>query len=401
MCALALLCPSVVEISGGPYYEAWVEPPLASLLLQGLARTALDLERLRLLALSQKQIPYIKSSLFSNLATFRSLRVLHCSTAMIDSPVVLLLGTLPELESLKISAPAVDEFDAERDNGDPEDDLSLDDLVLPPESFHKLRYLNVRFLPCTVVSQLWSSAPLVGQLISVQVCFHPDDATPSDSTVINNAICDICRGSPNTIELCLSGYDVRFVDISPTAIACLQQLSSLRRLQLIHVHFPESFGDISLLISAVPSVEYLEIDRVDATFNDLVLIAQRLPKLRFLVANVILTGWPHNLEEYTIAPASGTLHLGSEFLFSNQTEEFDLDEDESMEDYIDLMAQHLHLIWPNGIVCEQEDTYRTQENSDFEHFNLLRSKLKVLNAPGFKPPTRKLYESAWLYQEEF
>ncbi|KAG8738907.1 hypothetical protein FRC12_016497 [Ceratobasidium sp. 428] len=105
MCVMALLCPSLIEICGPPYHDAWIEPSLASLLLQNLAHATPDLEKLRLRVLSQKQIPYTKSSLFSNLAALRSLRTLHCSTAVIDSPVMLLLGTLPELDSLQIKAP--------------------------------------------------------------------------------------------------------------------------------------------------------------------------------------------------------------------------------------------------------------------------------------------------------
>ncbi|KAG8770691.1 hypothetical protein FRC12_004097 [Ceratobasidium sp. 428] len=114
LCALALLCPSLVQLIESRDGDAWIEPPLASLLLQSLAQTAPDLERLRLRALSQKQIPHTKSSLFSSLAAFRSLRILHCSTAMIDSPIMLLLSTLPKLDSLQINAPA-DDSDSEND----------------------------------------------------------------------------------------------------------------------------------------------------------------------------------------------------------------------------------------------------------------------------------------------
>ncbi|KAG8765402.1 hypothetical protein FRC12_007506 [Ceratobasidium sp. 428] len=400
MCTLVLLCPSLVEICGTPYYDAWIEPPLVSLLLQGLVHTAPDMERLRLLALSQKQIPYVKSSLFSNLAALRSLRILHCSTAMIDSPVMLLLGTLPELESLQVNAPAAPDGldDPERDNGDPEDDLSLDDLILPPHSFHSLRHLNLQFLPCGVVSQLWRSTPLVRQLISVHVRFHPDDAAEGDSTMINSTICDICKGSPDTIELCLDGYDIQFIEISPAAIDCLKQLP-LRRLQLLEVHLPASLGPgTGLLVTAVPNVEYLEIDKMDATFDDLVLIARHLPKLQFLVANVVLTDWPFDLEEWSITPSPSMLRLGSEFMFSNQVDGFDLDEDENMEDYVDLMAQHLHTLWPNGISCERETTGEPREDLDNECFDLLTSKLKALNPPGLELPARKIYEATWLYK---
>ncbi|KAG8686794.1 hypothetical protein FRC09_013923, partial [Ceratobasidium sp. 395] len=365
MCALALLCPSLIEISGGPYYDAWVEPPLASLLLQSLAHTAPDLKRLRLPVLSQKQIPYAKSSLFSNLAALRNLRSLHCSTAMIDSPVMLLLGALPKLDSLQIKAPAAEDSDSERDNGDSEDNLSLDDLMLPPDSFPNLRRLNIQLLPCGVVSQLWSSAPLVRQLISVHVRFHPDDATRSDSVKMNGTICDICTGSPDTTELCLDAYDVQFIELSTAAIDCLKQLP-LRRLKLLDVWLPGSFGDISPLVTAIPNVEYLDIDTVEASFDDLVLIARHLPKLRFLVANITLTGWPYDLEEYSITPSPSALRLGSEFMFSKQTEGYYLDEGESMEDYVDRMAQHLHSLWPNGIGCEREDNGEPPEESDEE-----------------------------------
>ncbi|KAG8770692.1 hypothetical protein FRC12_004098 [Ceratobasidium sp. 428] len=398
MCTLALLCPPLVEICGTPYYDAWIEPPLVSLLLQGLVHTAPDMERLRLLALSQKQIPYIKSSLFSNLAALRSLRTLHCSTAMIDSSVMLLLGTLPELKSLQINAPAAPDGldDPERDNGDPEDDLSLDDLILPPHSFPSLRHLNLQFLPCGVVSQLWSSAPLVRQLISVHVRFHPDDAAQGDSTTINGTICDICKGSPDTIELCLDGYDIQYIEISPAVIDCLKQLP-LQRLQLLDIYYlPEPLGSsTSLLVTAIPNVEYLEVGQVNVSFDELVLIAKHLPKLRFLVAYVILTGWPYDLEDYeSITSSPSVLHLGCGFMFSSQTEE---EEDESMEDYVDLMAQHLHMLWPNGINCEREHTGEPPEDLDKDYLNLLQSKLKVLNPPEFEPPARKTYQATWLY----
>ncbi|KAG8751988.1 hypothetical protein FRC12_012165 [Ceratobasidium sp. 428] len=396
-CTMALLCPSLVEISGPSHRDAWIEPPLASLLLQVLAQTAPDLEGLRLLVFSQKQVSYAKSSLFSNLAAFRNLRALQCSTAMIDSPVLSLLGTLSELQSLIINAPTADNFNSERDNGAPEDNLSLEDLVLPPHSFPKLRHLNVLFLPCEVVSQLWNSAPLVQQLISVDVCFHPDADTPSNGITVNDTICDICRGSPDTIELCLDAYDVQYIELSTAAIDCLRQLS-LHRLKLQQIYLPVSFGDISLLVTAAHDLEYLEMDRVDASFDALVLIAQRLPKLRFLVANITLTGWPYDLEEYSITPSPSALRLGSEFMFSGQTGEYDLDEGESMEDYVDRMAQHLHTLWPDGITCKREDTGEIPEDSDEKYFTLLKSRLKALNPPEFELPAREVYQAAWLYQ---
>ncbi|KAG8765401.1 hypothetical protein FRC12_007505 [Ceratobasidium sp. 428] len=364
MCTLALLCSSLVEISVRPpdddsippHTDAWTEPPLASLLLQNLAQTTPDLERLQLRVLSQRQIPYTKSSLFSSLAALRNLRTLHCSTAMIDSPIMLLLSTLPELHSLQIDAPATNQLDYAHYNGNPEYDLSLEDLMLPPHSFPGLRHLNIQYLPCRVVSQLWSSAPLVRQLISVHVRFHPDDAVPVDSPVMNSTICDICR-------------------------AVLIQLSS------------------TWTLAVGPNVEYLDIDLADVTLDDLVLIAQHLPKLQFLVVDLLPMEWPRDLEKYSITPSTSTLRLGSRFMFSSQTVLLDLDEDESMEDYINLMAQHLHTLWPNGISCEREiDTGDILEEPDKEYLNSLKSKLKTLNPPGFELPARKIYEATWLYK---
>ncbi|KAG8738908.1 hypothetical protein FRC12_016498 [Ceratobasidium sp. 428] len=397
MCALALLCPSLVELSRSQY-DVWIEPSPASLLLQGLAQTSPGLERLKLLVSSQTQIPYTKSNLFSNLAVFRNLRSLHCSTTMIDSQVVLLLGTLPKLDSLRIDAPAGYNPNSELDNANPEDDLSLDDLMLPPHSFPNLRYLNLQFLPSRVISQLWSFTPLVRQLISIHVRFHPDDVTPFyEPVILNSTICDICRGSTDITELCLDARSEHlYAELAPAVVGCLQQLPLLRRFKLVDAILPTSFGNTNLLVPIIPNVEYLGIEVVKTTFADLVLIAQHLPKLRFLIAYLPLTGWPYGLEGYSITPSPSTLRLGCDFVFSGQTDRFDVgSEHASMEVYINLMAQHLHMLWPNGISCEQEASYHILESSDREYFDLLKSKLNALNPSGFDLPGRQIYEATW------
>ncbi|KAG8779725.1 hypothetical protein FRC12_023884 [Ceratobasidium sp. 428] len=132
-----------------------------------------------------------------------------------------------------------------------------------------------------------------------------------------------------------------------------------------------------------------------ATFEDLVLIARYLPKLQFLVADVSDTGWPRDLEKYSITPSPSTLCLANEFIFSNQDGYDEEEEDEYTKDLIDLIARDLHALWPNGIICE--DTHRIPKSPDFEYFNLLLSKLEALNPPGLKLPARELHELTWLY----
>ncbi|KAG8770693.1 hypothetical protein FRC12_004099 [Ceratobasidium sp. 428] len=398
ICAMALLCPSLVEIGGPPHCTEWTHSSFLSLLLQLIPQAAPDLKRLRLLVRSQKHIPYIKSSLFSNLGALRNLCTLECTTAMLDSLVLSNLSILSELESLKIDAPAANEPNSGRDNGEPEEDLSLEELTLSPHSFPKLRHLSTQFLPCRVVSQLWGSAPLVQKLISVHVRFHPDDSKPSYS-LINDTMRDICKGSPNIVDLSLDSNDAGDHPILSPAVVDYWQYLPLRRLQLLDVYLPESFYEISPFISGMSNMEYLEMESMRVVFDDLVLIACHLPKLRFLVANVTLTGWPDDLEDYSVTPSLSTLRLGSEFVFSKQVEGFNLDEGESMEDYIDLMAEHLHVLWPSGIICEEESTWYIREPSDTEYLNLLRSKLRALNPPGFALPARESYQAEWLYSK--
>ncbi|KAG9082727.1 hypothetical protein FRC07_014124, partial [Ceratobasidium sp. 392] len=330
-CARALLCPSLVEIGVSSHYNSSTEVSLVSRLLKSSTNIASNLQTLRLVVHGWSKVPYNKSTTFSDLVLFRNIRTLECTTAMIDSAVLPLIGTLSQLDSFIVQGPIADTYT------DSEDPLYLDDLVLPPDSFPVLRHLKITGLTCTTISQLWRHAPLVRQLVSVGVWFNYPDYEPTQSE-INNAVRNICESSPYIIELYLDTPGLIY-DLWPATMQTLRQLSSLQRLELPGSSTAESPEDFTLFISGAVKLEYLTFGFGFAGFDDLMLFARQMPKLRFLSLVLVLTRWPTNIEPEIVSPSPSTLCLRSGYQFSKQFEEDELNEDEAMEAYIDNMAR--------------------------------------------------------------
>ncbi|KAG8718722.1 hypothetical protein FRC08_004587, partial [Ceratobasidium sp. 394] len=175
-CAIAFLCPSLTKICALRLYPLWLEPTLASLLLKTTADIAKNLKALQIFIKDQEHVSYTKSIMFADLARFHNLRTLECSDSMMDSAILQLLGTLPQLESLAIEAPA--NYDGHGEN----QDLFTDDLTLPPHSFPMLRHLSIQYFPCSVISRLWHYHPLVRQLVSVDITLQ----FGSDAPLVND-----------------------------------------------------------------------------------------------------------------------------------------------------------------------------------------------------------------------
>ncbi|KAG9089599.1 hypothetical protein FRC07_012291, partial [Ceratobasidium sp. 392] len=271
--------------------------------------------------------------------------------------VLQLIGTLPQLDSLTIEGPIANPY------AESEDELYLDGLVLPPESFP---YPN-----CGATS------PLFGNSCTSMLRLNYSHHVPTDSEVDNTAR-DICKNSPHVIELYQDTLGLIY-DFSSVTIESLRKLPSLQRLELPGTGAPESLDDFRLFISSAVNLEYLALGFGFAKFEDLMLFAKHMPKLRFLSWGVILSDWPTNLEPEAVSPSPSTLCLRSGYQFSEDFGEDELDEDQVMEEHIDTIARNLLTLWPKGVNCEGElPAIPARTSLDDEYLALLNDTIRSL-----------------------
>ncbi|KAF8593170.1 hypothetical protein BDV93DRAFT_549617 [Ceratobasidium sp. AG-I] len=249
-CVNALLCPTLSDIRTMWGCDRFMDPIQAAGLLLGMARICPNLSKLRLLA-RHSEYPsdldslgtYFKTALLISISRFQNLRILSTSSVVLDPDILQLLGNLPHLEALTAASPPT--------SGMSDDQLSISNYALPIHSFPALRHLKIYFIPSTVVSKLWQTAPLVQNLVSVAVIFMHDSIES-----ISNLICDICRGSPLTVDLDLDLVEVGNVELSNNVVYHLEQLP-LQRVRISnwetkYQSVAPAFRNVEYLISKTP-----------------------------------------------------------------------------------------------------------------------------------------------------
>ncbi|KAG9118486.1 hypothetical protein FRC07_006988, partial [Ceratobasidium sp. 392] len=214
------------------------------------------------------------------LKPFSSIRTLITTNSVLSSTVLEWLGTLPHLESIDVR-PSMRWL-----QNDESVRLSLDDLAIPEGSFPALRHLALHCVPSWVVPKLWSTPALVQRLMSVEVEFRWEDLQTSVSELARV----ICENSPRLVEI---NFNVpEFANdrmLSPDVLNCLRRLP-LQRVKMTHATLKAA--NYEALILALPEVEYLDISSINLGFQQLVLIAEHMPKLRYLEADIVVAEWP-------------------------------------------------------------------------------------------------------------
>ncbi|KAG8734930.1 hypothetical protein FRC10_011205 [Ceratobasidium sp. 414] len=318
-CIGAFLCPSLVDIRLPKDFFLWLDPDIASQLLED---TALELRVLHI---------YVRGDMgsieadFRTITRFQNLRVLKCTNRMIDCEKLRLLGTLPRLESLQIVSPE----DGYPPDG--EDNVRPGDWVLPVHSFPMLRHLSTDKLPASRIIRLWRLTSLVQPLVSVSVNFQYG---PS-STIIRN----ICEGSPQAQELSLYLGKLRDQE---EALAVIEHVRKLPLQRLIIRGL--GVNELTPLIPPMANLEYLGIGDTDLSIQGLVSIAKLMPKLRFLSSTYLGLGWPWgwwDVEPHLVTPSPSTLCLVAAFRISERSERWSgIKENKTVEDYLETIAQY-------------------------------------------------------------
>ncbi|KAG9083209.1 hypothetical protein FS749_006228 [Ceratobasidium sp. UAMH 11750] len=379
----AFISPSLLDIRLPSGHSSWLGPHTTSHLLKDFMNTVPELKVLHI---------YVHAYLgnvgaaFHTVTRFQNLRILKCTTAMVDCEKLQLLGTLPQLESLQIVSP----WDGDEDEDDENED-ALDDWVLPAHSFSTLRHLSACGLPGFMIDQFWRLSPLVQSLVSVSVKFR-------SKWWLSELICDICEGSPRLQELSLDLCCLDDPEVSASAVNRVRHLP-LRRLRIIGFHINE----LTPHISDLADLEYLEVDYVRITIREFIWIAKHMPKLRCLsLGNFSIdSSWKVEWWGHLVIPSPSTLCLVSTFYLSERFTFWKMDKKSStMEEYLDAIAQCLCILWPRGINCEATtEGYTPQTKEDEDHLRLLNQKIRALSqSEGLELPSSESCQSSWMYE---
>ncbi|KAF8593327.1 hypothetical protein BDV93DRAFT_529918 [Ceratobasidium sp. AG-I] len=333
----AFLCPTLSAICTTQGYNMWMNPFKARDLLVRMMAICPGLTKLSVLPGNSRLLdslpllsPYSPANLFAPISQFHDLRVLHGSSAILNSDVLQLLGSLPSLESLGAYSPFTDyEMD---------DEILIANLALPDHSFPALRRLEISCVPGAVLSKLWQTPPLVQNLTSVKLQYMNDrEESPSHS------FCTIFQGSPHMMEVDLDLTQVGEIELS-SEIA-----EHLRQLPLLRVQIREGEADVQFLALALPNMEYLNIENMRIDFDDLALIAQQMPKLQYLHVGLMLWSFPDEPDLPRDSSSPSPCHIDSQFTFE-QDIEMDAD-DPNFDEAIKDIARGLHTLWPRGVRC--------------------------------------------------
>ncbi|KAG9101806.1 hypothetical protein FRC06_002591 [Ceratobasidium sp. 370] len=325
-CLNAFICPSLVDIRLPSGFSLWLFPDAASGLLKNVVDTAPELKVLHIcIHIDMGNV----DAAFRNIARFRNLRALKCTSVMIDGEKLRSLGTLPQLESLQIVSA--------EDVGlsDDEDRVPPGDWMLPAQSFPMLRHLSVYELPDSMVAQLWRLTSLVRSLVSVGVKFQSES---SSSEIIRT----ICRCSPEMQELSLDLSDLDDQVVPATVVEHIRKLP-LQRLRMLGTDIDE----LAPLLSSMTNLEYLEVDDYTSlTIEDLISIAKYMPKLRFLSSTCLDPDWLWEVESWDVEPhlvtqSPSTLCLVAEFHLSERFVDWNLiKKNSTMEEFLDAIARY-------------------------------------------------------------
>ncbi|CAE6437891.1 unnamed protein product [Rhizoctonia solani] len=224
------------------------------------------------------------------LAQFTSLTEITGSPALLETPALLALGSLPELRRLEVHYP-VDE-----------DIIEPGSTTLPPGSFPKLDKLTLNNIAEHTAEFIWTMPALVAQLRSLEVNFLPpfDDEEETGWT-LQSFLPLICTHSPHIKELSIdfdcTSFDANqeryLCDLTETAFEALAKLK-LVHLDVLHARMTDD-GCIERLVHTWPKIEVLRWPHQPAMVSELSRFAKSLPKLRRLALNIDMGSLPGKL----------------------------------------------------------------------------------------------------------
>ncbi|KAF8609084.1 hypothetical protein BDV93DRAFT_551877 [Ceratobasidium sp. AG-I] len=383
----AFLCSALSTVYVSPSYKRWMSPLEARDLLVRMVATCPNLIKLSIHP-GNRHYPNDLSSLgptspisvFIHVSQFRDLQVFRSSSAVLNCDVLQLLGNLPCLESLAAYSLCTSNERYE------DDEILIASLKLPEDSFPSLRNLEIDCVPGVVVLKLWQTPPLVRNIVSVRIQFML-----GDTELLSDLVCAICRGSPHItdLELDLDQCDEPELSVTATEHLC--------RLPLRRIRIWNCYVDIHPLILALPNLEYLSIEGVYVSFEELALIAKYMPKLQYLSSRLVM--WPaeHALPPIPPGPSSLVpchidikLDLNNDFQISHPM----------FDKLIDNIARYLHTLWPSGVrltLWNADGGYRRERDSDImERVN--RATKALSGTSALDVPTEEESKSRWLYK---
>ncbi|KAG8703124.1 hypothetical protein FRC08_003062 [Ceratobasidium sp. 394] len=386
-CVAALSSSKLVEFRMPILGIIFVSPHHASQIIQCIAHSSHNLQRLHLVFGGQQGAVdrFQLGALLAPIALCYNLRFLKSSHAILDSRILWLLGSLPQLESIAIWS----KF--------PEMELanvvSIDDLVLPVDSFPALRHLAISQVSRRQLKKLWETPALVQGLVSTQITFG--------LRYEPHSLENICQGSPHLTELNIDTACGNWPGALHTTSTYMRALP-LRRLKLNSLALLLS-SIYEPLISALPNVTYLELSPSHIDFVSLVLIASNMPFLQYLNADFHINYWPAMLSGESSANSPSTLCLVCDFVGdtyfvrpSKPMVGFDWRPAPDVP-LVLIVARVLHLLWPNGVRCEPRND-AGHPSKHVELVEMLSHELQALHSPTEgRPLSSKTHQKSWLY----
>ncbi|KAF8593325.1 hypothetical protein BDV93DRAFT_516654 [Ceratobasidium sp. AG-I] len=384
----SFLCPTLSDVRTSLHWNPWMNPLGARDLLVRMAAICPGLTKLNIIPKIShhpdsllKLGLYSPASLFAPISQFQDLCVLYSSSAMLNPDTLRLLGDLPHLESLGAYSVSIDE---EGDEDADEVESPIASLTLPEHSFPALRHLEIDHVPATVVSKIWQTPPLVRNLVSVKVQF-----TPSDTALLDNLICVICRGSPQTTNLELDLSQIQDVELSSTVMEHFQ------RLPLRRVRIRDAYASCEPLALALPNVEYLDINGMRLSFDELTVIAKHMSELQYLSVGLYLWAMSGNPTFLHESSSPSSCQVDSWFAFESLLHVTDPDFDEHIEN----IARGLQSLWPRGVRCAFWSLGKDlRRKRDIEILERVNDRIRTLSgASVLDIPTAEESASHWLY----
>ncbi|CAE6484106.1 unnamed protein product [Rhizoctonia solani] len=316
-CLKAYLSPTLVEIDNTRATDAYLymEPLTLARLLSGIAQECPHLSTLKLQSATGR--PYIEEihgsdELARSLGKFCDLRVVRLGLAALDPKVIVVLASLPNLESLSLNESSLPGTMPGSD-----EDLDPLSISLPPGSFPALQHLGIYVhYGFEIAYDIWGITGLVRGLTSVSV--HALDNCPR--TQLCELIRAISQSSPWVTSLhieCTRAPEIAL--LSDEIVDCLALLP-LQHLRLSGKDTADRWDYYGgeLLALALPKLESLQIRGYSFSFTNLTHMAKYMPWLRTLSIPVRANmDWPlaHELHMLMLAPSPSRLEL--QFLSCN------------------------------------------------------------------------------------
>jgi hypothetical protein len=213
-CIDPFLCESLLDIRTSAIQFVCLNPLHASQLLQRIAATSRGIQTLQIFINHPVHPENISppgsysKSFFAHIGLFHDLRVLRTTTLMLDPGMLQLLGELPRLDSLTVSA--LTELQRRANT-------SATDLELTAYSFPALRHLALYDVSSSTISQLWQIPSLVRRLVAIDIKLPLSSGRAR--SLICELICSICQNSPQTVQLHIDLREIGHVVISSAVVS--------------------------------------------------------------------------------------------------------------------------------------------------------------------------------------